>query len=202
MFHTGRMSQWRPIIRLFLSGRGLSMVIEGKMDRETSLRERALSSLKEQGSSLYPYYGKPFRSCSIKEIENYHGRLFRAAQWDDKTRVAVTGRISTIRELSSKLVFYVIEKDGYSLQIMVNQQHFENISEFRQSMDMLRRGDIIEVFGVPGKTQTGQLSLKAHRITLLAPCLHRIPEKDTLHDPVSCGISMIPFYPVGNALSN
>ena len=184
-FHAGRLPQWKPIVRSFLSSRGLSTVVEGKMDKEVSLRERALNSLRDQGSSPYPYYDRPFRCCSIEEIENHHGRLFRASQWDDKTKVAITGRISTIRESSSKLVFYVIEKDGYSLQIMANQQHFEDASEFRQSIDMLRRGDIIEVCGVPGKTQTGQLSLKAHRITLLAPCLHRIPEKETLHDPVS-----------------
>ena len=97
----------------------------------------------------------------------------------------MTGRISTVRESGSKLVFYDIEKNGRMLQIIANQQHFKNADEFKQYSNTLRRGDVIEIHGIVGKTHTGQLSLKATQIHLLAPCLHRFPEKEALHDPVS-----------------
>jgi hypothetical protein len=41
---------------------------------------------------------------------------------------------------------------------------------------ILKRGDIIAVRGVPGRTDKGELSLFATELILLSPCLHDLPE--------------------------
>lgn len=43
----------------------------------------------------------------------------------------------------------------------------------------LRRGDVASFSGTPGKTKSGQVSLFASDASILAPCLHDIPEKFT-----------------------
>jgi lysyl-tRNA synthetase class 2 len=47
----------------------------------------------------------------------------------------------------------------------------------------LRRGDVVAVEGFPGKTNTGELSLCARSVELLAPCLRNVPDAGTLQDP-------------------
>jgi lysyl-tRNA synthetase class 2 len=44
---------------------------------------------------------------------------------------------------------------------------------------MLRPNDVVEVHGHPGKSNTGELSVFAHRLVLLSPCLHDVPERIT-----------------------
>lgn len=43
---------------------------------------------------------------------------------------------------------------------------------------------MIEIQGFVGKTNTGELTLFAREMQLLAPCLHRIPTKSGLKDTV------------------
>lgn len=47
--------------------------------------------------------------------------------------------------------------------------------EFDQLHDALRRGDIIGVVGNPGRTKTGELSMRPQKIELLSYCLHMLP---------------------------
>lgn len=39
----------------------------------------------------------------------------------------------------------------------------------------LRRGDIIGVTGNPGRTKTGELTIRPKKIELLSYCLHMLP---------------------------
>lgn len=56
--------------------------------------------------------------------------------------------------------------------------------EFRDSIKLLRRGDVVSITGVPYRTLRGELSLKAvHLPQLLSPCLATLPT--TLDDPAT-----------------
>lgn len=53
---------------------------------------------------------------------------------------------------------------------------------FEKQHEQLRRGDIIGIVGFPGRTAPknrpdGELSIFAHEVILLSPCLHAIPSE-------------------------
>lgn len=48
---------------------------------------------------------------------------------------------------------------------------------FQWNVEFLRRGDVIGVEGMPAKTKVGELSIIPKNITLLAPCLHGLPNQ-------------------------
>lgn len=58
---------------------------------------------------------------------------------------------------------------------MANAKLYENEETFTADNDKIRRGDIIGIEGVPGKTKKGELSIIPSRIKLLSPCLHMLP---------------------------
>ena len=51
--------------------------------------------------------------------------------------------------------------------------------EFDALHSTLRRGDIIGVEGQPGRTKTGELSIRPIKIVALSYCLHQIPKSDS-----------------------
>ncbi len=62
--------------------------------------------------------------------------------------------------------FLDLLQDGHKVQVIL-----------QGSIDSLRKGDIIEVAGTPGRSQTGQLSCKVHNFSLLTPCLTNLPDE-------------------------
>ena len=48
--------------------------------------------------------------------------------------------------------------------------------------DLIRRGDIIGVTGLPSRTKMGELSLSISKLQLLAPCLHQLPGREGVTD--------------------
>ena len=54
------------------------------------------------------------------------------------------------------------------------------VGEFTNLHASLRRGDIIGVVGNPGKTKTGELSVRPTQIESLSYCLHMLPNQHDL----------------------
>jgi lysyl-tRNA synthetase class 2 len=50
---------------------------------------------------------------------------------------------------------------------------------FREIHNIVKRGDIVGVYGFPGKSKKGELSIFPKSITLLSPCLHMLPKGHT-----------------------
>jgi lysyl-tRNA synthetase class 2 len=48
--------------------------------------------------------------------------------------------------------------------------------------DLIRRGDIVGITGIPSRTKAGELSLQISELTLLSPCLHQLPGREGLVD--------------------
>uniref|UniRef100_A0A182UAR3 Lysine--tRNA ligase n=1 Tax=Anopheles melas TaxID=34690 RepID=A0A182UAR3_9DIPT len=137
------------------------------------LRSAAVAELKKSPDT-HPYPHKFSVTVSLGEfIERYSG-LQDGETLDDVT-VSVAGRVHAIRESGVKLIFFDLRGEGLKLQVMANAKAYESEQLFFEETARLRRGDIIGVTGVPGKTKKGELSAMARRIKLLSPCLHMLP---------------------------
>lgn len=96
----------------------------------------------------------------------------------DDQEVSVAGRILSIRELSAGLIFYDLVAEGSKVQIFFNLQAFPAGEEhFDTLAQLIKRGDIIGVKGNPGRTKTGELSIRPTDLRLLSPCLHMLPSQ-------------------------
>lgn len=69
------------------------------------------------------------------------------------------------------------------MQIFCSMQNSSDPERFQTLHSYIRRGDIIGIQGFPGRTKTGELSLYAQHMWLLAPCKYNLPLN--LIDPVS-----------------
>eukprot|EP00835_Amoeboradix_gromovi_P005468 NODE_517_length_7343_cov_0.253313.p2 type:complete len:562 gc:universal NODE_517_length_7343_cov_0.253313:116-1801(+) len=101
----------------------------------------------------------------IKEGERVEG--------DD---VSIAGRIHSFRTAGSKLVFYDVHCDGVKVQAVANLKEHQGSLDFKTVHSLIKRGDIIGVKGVPGKSKAGELSVFAATTELLAPCCHMLPK--------------------------
>ena len=89
----------------------------------------------------------------------------------------LAGRVMTMRLASKKLFFFHINNNGQTLQIMVNAKFYSELAKHPMTnlAKIICRSDIVGIRGFPTRTKTGELSLLAHEVILLAPCLHDIP---------------------------
>ena len=58
---------------------------------------------------------------------------------------------------------------------MANQKNHSGTEDFHTVHNRIKRGDIIGVLGIPGKSNTGELSVRAVNIEMLSYCLHMLP---------------------------
>jgi lysyl-tRNA synthetase class 2 len=90
---------------------------------------------------------------------------------------AVTGRVTSLRASGNKLIFIDLTGDGQKIQVFANAANYTG--EFQKLHDIMRRGDIIGVKGNPGRTKTGELSIRPTEIENLSYCLHMLPKAST-----------------------
>lgn len=77
----------------------------------------------------------------------------------ENERLSVAGRIHSIRESGSKLIFYDLRGEGVKIQVMANARLYSSEDKFATDIDKIKRGDIIGIEGYPGKTKKGELSV-------------------------------------------
>ena len=92
-------------------------------------------------------------------------------------RVALTGRILSIRSAGGKLIFIDLEGDSAKVQIMATAANYTS-GDFTDLHSSLRRGDIIGIEGVPGRSKTGELSVRPSAIVSLSFCMHMLPKTE------------------------
>ncbi|KAF9761740.1 putative lysine--tRNA ligase, cytoplasmic [Nosema granulosis] len=88
----------------------------------------------------------------------------------NKVNVQSAGRIISFR-LHARFSFFKIQSGDHSLQIVVDSTTIED----PEILKILRRGDIVGFKGHLGRTKTGEFSVFANHIAILAPCLRSIP---------------------------
>lgn len=79
---------------------------------------------------------------------------------------SVAGRVHAIRESGAKLIFYDLRGEGVKLQVMANARSYESEAKFQEETGKIRRGDIIGINGVPGKTKKGELSILPSNVSI------------------------------------
>ena len=93
----------------------------------------------------------------------------------DTQNVTLRGRLSSKRSAGQHLHFLDIISEHTKLQAVA-----ENCTdELRAAIAGLSIGDHIEVSGIPGRHERGELSIYANKIIPLSHCHHRIPQKYT-----------------------
>eukprot|EP00123_Amoebidium_parasiticum_P007193 comp17950_c0_seq1/m.18274 comp17950_c0_seq1/g.18274 ORF comp17950_c0_seq1/g.18274 comp17950_c0_seq1/m.18274 type:complete len:556 (-) comp17950_c0_seq1:748-2415(-) len=148
----------------------------GKEAEKDDIRHEGLRKIKEK-FGLYPTYEA--RHTPLREFRDRYEQLANGEQVEGIKEVLV-GRVTSVRESSSKLYFIDVMQDGKHIQVVASRQRFEDQEHFRLMTSTIRRGDIVEFHGHAGRTKVGELSLFIKDLRLLAPCQHDLPKLNTL----------------------
>lgn len=132
-------------------------------------RIRKLNEIRERG--IDPYPAKSYRNTKIGEILNHF-------EEKDGQEVVVVGRIAAIRSFG-KLVFIKIRDYFGEIQVFMKATGEPTPEGYfgAKEVKLLDTGDFIEVKGMVGKTQTGEISVFSDFVRLLTKSLRPLPEK-------------------------
>ncbi|KAG0174210.1 lysyl-tRNA synthetase [Apophysomyces sp. BC1034] len=136
------------------------------------LRSKSIRQLRES-QQPNPYPHKFQVQLSLPEFIAKYQNLETGQRLDEEV-ITVAGRIHNKRASGAKLRFYDLHAENVKVQIMASAQDAEG--DYTTIHDLLRRGDIVGVRGMPGKTKRGELSIFPKEIQLLSPCLRMLPK--------------------------
>src|SRR4030042_2901379 len=143
----------------------------GKSDQEISRDEKILK-LVEAGVDLFPYRAE--KTHSVFEIVRDYAPLGSEELGEKKVPGPGPGRIMSIRKMG-RATFATISDSRSRLQIYLREDQVGE--KAYRVFGWLDIGDIIDVKGTLFKTKTGELTVLVTACTLLAKCLHPLPEK-------------------------
>ncbi|KAF6172410.1 hypothetical protein GIB67_025915 [Kingdonia uniflora] len=138
-------------------------------------RLKTLDCQKASGNNPYPH--KFYVSMSIPEYVKMYESLSDGDHRED-VGVSLAGRIMSKRTSSSKLFFYDLHGGGAKVQVMADARKSElTETDFSKFHSGVKRGDIVGIFGFPGKSKRGELSIFPKSFTVLSHCLHMLPRQ-------------------------
>ncbi|MBT9548270.1 MAG: lysine--tRNA ligase [Candidatus Sericytochromatia bacterium] len=138
---------------------------------ELEMRRHKLDQLREAGISPYPYHFN--RTHTFAQIREAYAEKLANGEKSEET-VIVAGRITGWRG-KGKLTFLDLRDGGERLQGMIMLNKIGE--EAYQHLKMLDIGDMVGLKGLVARTNTGELSVQAEELTLLAKSLRPLPEK-------------------------
>lgn len=147
-------------------------------------RSELVQQLKAEGGARTPYPHKWEVDHSIQKIlESYDKVCTENGNYLEQSVVSA-GRVTSIRKMGNNLFFIDVKSNGAQVQVICSLQSVGSQEEFNQIDNLINRGDIIGFKGQPGRSKRGELSIQASQVTLLAPCLHMLPQERTgIKDP-------------------
>eukprot|EP00475_Leptophrys_vorax_P017851 TRINITY_DN2440_c0_g1_i1.p1 TRINITY_DN2440_c0_g1~~TRINITY_DN2440_c0_g1_i1.p1 ORF type:complete len:582 (-),score=183.12 TRINITY_DN2440_c0_g1_i1:58-1761(-) len=128
----------------------------------------------KEAEGFNPYPHKFHTTSSIPNLIHKFSGLNIDEQLRDNV-FSIAGRIMSIRVASSKLMFYDMQADGSSVQIIANKMNASDGDAYDEFHNMVRRGDLVGATGHIGRSAKGELSLFSHSMILLAPCMRMMP---------------------------
>jgi len=137
------------------------------------LRIQAINNLKTTLEHPYPH--KFHVSMSLTSFIEKFSTGLKNGEILKKELLSIAGRIHSIREASSKLIFYDLRGEGVKVQVMANAKLYKAEDRFDEDTAKIKRGDIVGIVGYPGKSKKGEFSIIPQNIKLLSPCLHMLP---------------------------
>jgi len=147
--------------------------IDNNLNEMQMIRREKLQDLRDKGRD--PFKVEKFDvTHKSKEIQDNFEKV-------EGERVVVAGRLMSKRG-QGKVGFYDVQDSLGRVQLFVKKDVVgEEEYEFIKTYDI---GDLIGVEGVVFKTQKGEISIRAEKITLLSKSLQILPEKfHGLKDP-------------------
>lgn len=132
-------------------------------------RVEKMARLQEAGYAPYPH--QSHRSHTVQTALAAFEAAEKAA--GETPAVTVTGRIISIRVMG-KVAFAHIEDGSGKLQLFLRQNELgeELLALFKKTFDL---GDFVEAHGPLMRTRSGEISLQAHTLTMLAKAITPLP---------------------------
>jgi len=144
--------------------------------KQTNVMEEKFEAGNRANPLLNPYPHKFNVTMSIPKFCATYQNKCKDGEHDESTTLSLAGRVMAIRG-AGKLVFFVVQGDGETVQVMASERAYTEGKEAFQSIyKSIRRGDIVGFLGNPGKSQKGELSLFPTKIVMLSPCLRMLPK--------------------------
>ena len=146
--------------------------MEEKLNDQQLVRRQKMQDLRDKGIDPFGHaYKVDARSL---ELKTKYGEMSKEEIEALQLEVSVAGRIMSKRRMGKLGFMHIQDRDG-QIQIVVNKNVVgEEVYELFKSHDL---GDIIGVKGLLFKTDSGELSVKAHEYTHLCKALRPLPEK-------------------------
>ena len=141
-------------------------------EQERESRRERLRALREAGVDPYPARVGPREAIAALRRR----RDDRDAAWLEANpeSVAVAGRVMALRSFG-KLRFLELVEDGSRIQVSAREKQMDPaVFEFVRGLDV---GDFVRVEGPLWRTRTGELTVDARAVELLAKSLRPLPEK-------------------------
>ncbi len=142
------------------------------------IRVEKILKMREQGIEPYPTIPEVTHSIAEARV------LFEAAESNGLTEtepVTIAGRLRSIRNMG-KLAFALVEDSSEKVQFFLRENELgpEAMKNFKEFFDL---GDFIEARGVMMRSKTGEISLLASTIRMLAKAVTPLPAaKDEVVD--------------------
>jgi lysyl-tRNA synthetase class 2 len=141
-------------------------------EREHESRRERLRALREAG--IDPYPARVGAREAIAAVRRRHDE--RDAEWLEANpeQVAVAGRLMAVRTFG-KLLFFELLEGGSRIQVSAREKQMDPaIFAFVRGLDV---GDFVRVEGPVWRTRSGELTIDARGVELLAKSLRPLPEK-------------------------
>ena len=143
----------------------------GSLQANLDSRRAKLQRIRERGVDPYPPRFQ--RSCTADEAI----RLFEAGEADESRErangISVAGRIVSMRVMGRAAFLDLRDASGV-VQAMLRQNVLGDEYAVLQDLDL---GDFLGVDGDMMRTRTGQPTIEAHALTILAKGMRPLPEK-------------------------
>src|SRR5438034_7738858 len=135
------------------------------------VRRKKLQALRERGIDPYPNDFRPDHTTA-----EVHARLsaLGEAELARAGTLSIAGRVMAVRDFG-KAGFLQVQDRAGRLQVHARRDRLGD--EGFQVYRLLDLGDVIGVAGRPFRTRTGELTLEATALRLLAKALRPLPEK-------------------------
>ncbi|MFX3631646.1 MAG: lysine--tRNA ligase [Candidatus Pristimantibacillus sp.] len=145
---------------------------EQELSELLQIRRDKLDELR--GLGIDPFGGKFERTHSAKDILAAYEELSKEELEEKAIPVSIAGRIMQKRGMGKAIFAHIQDLSG-KVQIYVRKDSIDE-NKFA-AFQLLDIGDIIGVHGVVFKTNTGEVSVKAHDVEVLTKSLLPLPDK-------------------------
>ncbi|GEK91611.1 lysine--tRNA ligase [Alkalibacterium kapii] len=136
------------------------------------VRREKMEVLRERG--IDPYGDRYVRTHYSNELHEAYGEMTKEELQDEEISVAVAGRLMTKRGKGKAGFAHLKDKNGL-IQIYVRK---DAVGE--EQYESFKQADLGDFFGIEGtimKTKTGEITVRATKLTYLSKALRPLPDK-------------------------